>query len=287
MSPLRQPLGRADGTYDAGLDKDGMELIPDGLRARRHKSARTILALMLREMSTTYGRSAGGYLWAVVEPVAVIAVLSFGFSLLLRAPAVGDNFPLFYASGYLPFALYQGVSSKVATAIRFSRPLLAYPAVTFMDAILARLLLETLTQAMVFVVVVVGIHVIFDLRSVIDLPTLLLALALAAGLGLGIGSLNCYLMSTFGVWERVWGIVTRPMFLISGVFFTYEAMPGFARDYLWYNPVLQIVGLARDGIYVTYDGSYVSVPYIAGIAMVTGVFGFLLLYRHNKTLMNT
>ncbi len=264
-----------------------MELIPDGLRARRHKSARTILALMLREMSTSYGRSAGGYLWAILEPVGVIVVLSFGFSLLLRTPAVGGNFPLFYASGYLPFALYQGVSNKVSTSIRFSRPLLAYPAVTFMDAIVARLLLETLTQVMVFAVVVTGIHVIFDLRSVIDLPVLLLALTLAAGLGLGIGALNCYLINTFGVWERVWGIVTRPMFLISGVFFTFEAMPSFARDYLWFNPVLQVVGLTRDGIFVTYDASYVSVAYIVGVSMVCGVFGFLLLYRHNKTLMNS
>lgn len=264
-----------------------MELIPDGLRARRHKSLRTIVALMLREMSTTYGRSAGGYLWAVLEPVGVIAVLSFGFSLLLRTPALGDNFPLFYASGYLPFALYQSVSTKVATSIRFSRPLLAYPAVTFMDAILARLLLETLTQVTIFAIVVCGIHLIFDLRSVIDLPVLVLALTLAAGLGLGIGALNCYLMNAFGVWERVWGIVNRPMFIISGVFFTYEAMPEFARDYLWFNPVLQVVGLARDGIFVTYDASYVSIAYIAGVAMVCGAFGFLLLFRHNKTLMNS
>lgn len=267
-----------------------MELIPDGLRARRHKSARTILALMLREMSTSYGRSAGGYLWAIIEPIGVIAVLSFGFSLLLRTPAVGDNFPLFYASGYLPFALYQSVSTKVAASIRFSRPLLAYPAVTFMDAVLARLLLETLTQVMVFAVVIWGIHLIFDLRSVIDLPVLVLVLALtltlAAGLGLGIGALNCYLMNAFGVWEQVWSIVNRPMFIISGVFFTFEAMPAFARDYRWFNPILQVVGLTRDGIFVTYDASYVSVAYIAGIAMVCGAFGFLLLFRHNKTLMN-
>lgn len=283
MRPLRQSSGRAAG---AGHGKDGMELIPDGLRARRHKSVRTIIALMLREMSTSYGRSAGGYLWAVLEPIGVIVILSFGFSLLLRAPAVGDNFPLFYASGYLPFALYLNVSNKVATSIRFSKPLLAYPAVTFMDAILARLLLESLTQVMVFAVVVTGIHLIFDLRSAIDVPVLVLALALAAGLGLGIGALNCYLMNTFGVWERVWSIINRPMFLLSGVFFTYEAMPAFARDYLWFNPVLQVVGLTRDGIFVTYDAGYVSVAYIAGIAMVCGVFGLLLLYRHNKTLMN-
>ena len=264
-----------------------MELIPDGLRARRHKSARTIVALMLREMSTSYGRSVGGYIWAVLEPVGVIIILSFGFSLLLRAPALGTNFPLFFASGYLPFAIFQGVSSKTATSIRFSRPLLAYPAVTFMDAILARFLLETLTQVAVFVLVITAIHVIFDLRSILDLPALVLALTLAACLGLGIGALNCYLTTAFSLWERLWGILSRPLFLISGVFFTYDAMPTAMRELLWYNPLLQVVGLTRDGIFVVYDASYVSVTYIVGISMICGVFGFLLLYRHHKTLMNS
>ncbi len=264
-----------------------MELIPDGLRARRHKSARTIIALMLREMSTSYGRSAGGYLWAVLEPIGVIIILSIAFSLLLRSPSLGNNFPLFYASGYLPFAMFQSVSSKIATSIRFSRPLLAYPAVTFMDAILARFLLEVLTQVTVFTIVLTAIHIFYDLNAILDFATLILALALAAGLGLGIGSLNCYLLTSFPLWERLWGILSRPLFLISGVFFTYESMPSAVQYYLWFNPILQIVGLTRDGIFVIYDASYVSVAYIVGISMITGTLGFLLLHRHNRTLLES
>ncbi|MEL6475009.1 MAG: sugar ABC transporter permease, partial [Pseudomonadota bacterium] len=33
---------------------------------RRFASLRSIIALMLREMATSYGRSPGGYLWAVL-----------------------------------------------------------------------------------------------------------------------------------------------------------------------------------------------------------------------------
>ena len=53
-------------------------------------------------------------------------------------PLIGTNFPLFYASGYLVFQMYHDIANKVATSLRFSRPLLAYPAVTFVDALLAR-----------------------------------------------------------------------------------------------------------------------------------------------------
>jgi len=104
--------------------------------SRRFATARTVLALMLREMSTSYGRSPGGYLWAVLEPLGSIILLSLGFALIARHPPIGTNFILFYATGFLPFALFQDVSHSIARCISYSRALLAYPAVTWMDALL-------------------------------------------------------------------------------------------------------------------------------------------------------
>ena len=54
--------------------------------ARRSSTPRTLVALVMREMSTTYGRSALGYLWAILEPVAGIMLLTAIFSLAFRAP---------------------------------------------------------------------------------------------------------------------------------------------------------------------------------------------------------
>ena len=58
------------------------------------------MALIIREMATTYGTSPGGYLWALLEPVAGIALLTFVFTLALDTPPLGQNFAFFYASGY-------------------------------------------------------------------------------------------------------------------------------------------------------------------------------------------
>ena len=121
----------------------------DGLRARKFRSGRTILALMLREMATTYGKSPGGYLWAVLEPVAALAMFSLGFSIMFSAPPIGNSFPMFYATGFLPFTLFNNTANKIAGAITFSRALLAYPVVTFLDALIARFLLNVLTELMV------------------------------------------------------------------------------------------------------------------------------------------
>ncbi|MEO0656736.1 MAG: sugar ABC transporter permease, partial [Pseudomonadota bacterium] len=73
---------------------------------RRFASLRSIIALMLREMATSYGRSPGGYLWAVLEPAAGIAILTLIFSFAFIGPPIGTSFPMFYATGMVPFLAY-------------------------------------------------------------------------------------------------------------------------------------------------------------------------------------
>jgi capsular polysaccharide transport system permease protein len=257
----------------------------DSLRARRFRSLRTIFALMLREMATTYGRSPGGYLWALIEPVAALAILSLGFALIFAAPPVGNSFPLFYATGYLPFMMFNDVANRMATSINFSRPLLTYPAVTFLDALIARFLLNVLTHLMVAYIIFFAIIVVLDARAVLDLPVILLAFALAAFLGIGVGTLNCYLMTAFPLWERTWQIATRPLFIVSGVFFTFESMPRFAQDILWYNPLVHVIGLCRAGFYGSYRSDYVSEVLVLCVASTTLTAGLLLLWRHHRSLL--
>ncbi|MBR9762451.1 MAG: sugar ABC transporter permease, partial [Rhodobacteraceae bacterium] len=81
---------------------------------KRGALARRVCALMLREMATSQGRAPGGYLWAVLEPVAGITLMSLIFSLALRNPSLGVTFPLFYATGMLPFTLFTHLTGRIA-----------------------------------------------------------------------------------------------------------------------------------------------------------------------------
>ena len=259
---------------------------PRAQRPRRHKTPRTVAALVLREMATTYGRSPGGYLWAVLEPVGAIALLSLVFSMAFRSPSLGENFAMFYATGYLPFSLYMGTQARIAQSISFSKPLLAYPAVTFADAIMARFALNLITQAMVFIVVIGGIATIYDVRLIVDVPVAILGLGLAGLLGLGVGALNCFLVAVLPLWANVWTIVTRPLFLVSGIFFIFEDLPESFRDVIWWNPLLHVVGLVRRAFYPTYDAAYVSVAYAAAIGSLCLFFGLLLLGRYHRDILS-
>ena len=253
----------------------------------RFRMARVIVALMLREIATRYGRSPGGYLWEIAEPVAGIALLSSVFALTFAMPAIGTNFALFYASGFLPFTLYQDIQATVARSIPFSRPFLQYPCVTYMDAILARLLLNFVTQMTIFLLILGGINYLYDLHINWDMPVLLHAILMTTTFGAAVGVMNCYLFMEFPVWERAWSILTRPLFLMSGVFFTYGAMPTQAQHILWYNPLIHAVGLTRKGIYGTYNADYVSPFYVYSVSIVLLFFGLLLLNRHHSRLLES
>jgi len=247
--------------------------------------ARTVVALMLREISTTYGRSAGGYLWAIAEPVGGVALLTFVFSMTFMRPALGDNFAMFYATGLLPFTFYHDLSSRLSGAIRFSRPLLAYPTVSFSEALIARLILNVLTNVTIYGIIFVGIDWLYQLHTPWSLPPLATSILITTVLAAGIGTLNCYLTMEFPIWERIWSILSRPMFLISGIFFTYEMMPPAAKAILWWNPLIHSVALTRDAAYGTYDASYASPLYVLTVGLVTLFFGLLLLSRHYRRLI--
>lgn len=253
---------------------------------RRFAAPRTIGALILREMSTRYGRTPGGYLWAVLEPLAAILFLSIGFSLIIRTPSLGTSFLLFYATGYLIFSLYQTISNTTARAIGYSKPLLKFPAVTWVDAVLARFLLNSLTGVLITFLLIGGVLSVIDSRAVLDMPVAVLAMALCMVLGLGVGTMNCVLMGLYPLWDMIWSIITRPLFLASGVLYIYEDLPPLAQEVLWYNPLLHLTGLMRSAFYPTYTASYVSITYVLLVSLVLLLLGLLLMGRYHRVILN-
>lgn len=258
---------------------------PGSGTSQGYRVSRTILALILREMSTRYGRSPGGYVWALLEPVGVILILALAFSLLLRSPSLGNSFILFYATGFVPFILYQNIANTVARALKFSKPLLQYPAVTWTDAVLARFFLNALTSILVGYIVLFLVLKVTDSRAMLDVVPILEAACLALMVGFAIGVLNCALFGFFEAWELVWSIVTRPLFIASGVIFVYEDLPPMAQSILWYNPLMHVLGLARTGFYPTYEAAYVSEIFVISFSLITLFFGTVLLRRYHRDIL--
>lgn len=238
---------------------------------------RVLRALMVREMITRYGRSPLGYLWAVIEPAAVIALLSLIFSQIAHTPPEGRSFPLFYATGYVAFHWFHDISSVTARSVHVNRALLAFPKVSALDTVLARFLLQALTGLAVAGIVFGAILLVFEDPVDPEPGWLMTGFGLAMGLGLGLGLANVWLFAVSRSWEIAWNIVSRPLFLISCVFFSFESLPRAVQEVLWYNPLIHVVGAVRAGIYPTYDPVHVAPGYVAAIALGLGLLGLFAL----------
>jgi capsular polysaccharide transport system permease protein len=273
----------------ASVTRRYMETLPQTKPRRLRKgimAPRAILALILREMSTTYGRSPGGYVWAVLEPAAGIALLTAIFSLGFRSPPLGTSFALFYAGGMLPLTMFNDIVSKMGQSIIFSRALLEYPRVTFADALLARMILSFFTQLIVHSIILSIILVFFDTHTTLDFGKILPAYAILFVFAAGVGTMNAFLIVAFPLWQNIWSIITRPLFLISCIFFIFEGVPQPYRDILWYNPLVHVAGMMRDGYFPFYHPNYVSIIYVVVCGAVPGIWGLLLLRRFHRDILD-
>lgn len=251
----------------------------------RFRGTRAVIALILREMSTSYGRSPGGYLWAVLQPLAMIGMLTLAFSVLLRAPSLGTSFLLFYATGFLVLRMYQEVHAAVSWAIGANQMLLAYPRVTYVDTLAARAILAILTQFMVSGLVFAIVFGVEDIRVIMNFVPILQTLGAVILLAVGIGTFNAYMTFSFPLYKTVWAVLTRPLMLVSGIFYIYEDLPLFAQKVLWFNPLIHLTGLMRTGFYASYDPSYISLIYVCLCGGIPMFFGMLLLRRYAKDIL--
>ncbi|MCB1388710.1 MAG: ABC transporter permease [Rhodobacteraceae bacterium] len=274
---------------DATLVTDTGRRRLSGGQVRLNRSSpalRTIAALVMREMTTRFGRTPGGFIWAILQPLATIIVLGVAFSMLSKTPALGTSYLFFKATGLLSFQTFRNTSTTVGKSLSYSSALLVYPSVTWGDAILARFILNTLVNALVATLILTGLVLALHLSLIIHWGLILLSMALASGLGFGIGVLNCYLFERVAIWSNVWSILNAPLMILSGVVLLYESLPTVAQEIIWYNPVIHITGLMRAGFYSTYQPTYISVPYVLVWMLIPMVMGLLLVRRYHRQLLN-
>lgn len=231
-----------------------------------------VAAVVLRETRTRFGALKLGYLWALLEPAIVIFTFYAFFRIYGRQPPAGMDLFGFIATGVVPYTLFTNSINRVAESVNGNKALLYYPQVRPIDLIAARSALELATFAAVFLILMGG-NVLA--RQALDIESPLAVIGgflLASALGTGLGIVFCGLGQLTPAIDRVRGPLLRPLFWISGIFFTADSLPDRAREAMLWNPVLHVNELIRDGWFPAYDDAHVSIGYVlvwvVGLALV-------------------
>jgi len=234
-------------------------------------------------MQARFGSKPGGYIWAVVDPLAHVAIMTTIFSTLARVPALGNDFTLFFASGYLPFGFYQGMSSFIAGAVRSNKNLFSYPIVSPFDAAVARYVLQFITSVVVTVVVMLLCTNEGSRLHELSLAPAVEAVVVASLMGFGMGMANISLFADYPLYEKVFTLVNRPLYLLSGVIIIPDSLPGPISDMLMWNPLVHVVMWFRQAIYPEYAATGLDKLYVLECTSVLVMFG-LCLFTASRTL---
>ncbi|MCK8780579.1 ABC transporter permease [Rhizobium sp. NTR19] len=237
---------------------------------------RVVSAFIIREMATRYGRSPGGYLWAFLEPIAFIAIMSVLMGALGRMPPKGDSFTLFYATGFIAFNMYKGMLGYVTSSVSANKNLMTFPTVAPIDAVVGRVILEGATSVVVATIILFAASFTARYPFSVEWSKIIEATALAWLLAMGVALANIVLFARFPLYQKTFDIVMRPLFLLSGVFFNVADMPAGARNILLWNPVAHVVILFRQGFYGDAGTDYVDVQFLAETSCTALMVGMML-----------
>lgn len=235
-----------------------------------------LLALMLRDIKSRFFGTAWGFLLAIAWPLSHILLLLLINSALNRLPPYGDSAALWFSTGIVPFMAFSYMSRFIMYGLMHNRPLLVFPSIKIMDIVLASVVIEILNAALVILILIF----IFTIMGVDYIPVnvtqAFLAIFSAMALGAGAGIISAILTQAFHGWATGFSLAMVFFWMISGIFFIPDNLPGYLRYPLSFNPILQDVTWLRSAYYEGYGALTLDKFYAVGFAVVCLFAGLVL-----------
>lgn len=235
------------------------------------KSLRTqvavISALIIRGMQNERKQFVYGYAWTFIQPAATIAILRLAQHATGLEPSGMAPTTFLVLGVFAIFMFMQTMMVGVKTA-RGSAAII--PRVAPMDLLLAKAILTFITYAVLFWLFVIPAAV-FDGCWPPEDPlgvqvVLILDWMVALAFALVFGAIARY----FPPITEFKKFISRPIRLISGMFFVITALPTWLWPWFTWNPVLHIAELMRSYWFTEYTTPVGSIPFVlAWLAALT------------------
>jgi capsular polysaccharide transport system permease protein len=250
----------------------------DGTLAREAllSQGRILLALMLREARTRYGRRQLGYIWALIEPIIHISMFAGIYYYASRGAPLGDNIVTFLATGLAVFLGFRNTMSRTQGGYSSNEALLSFPIVKVLDVFVGRAILELATWVLVMLIIFGSLLAFGYAAPPRDVLILMSAIGLLFLLGFGCGMSIGLISEFFPSVGSLLSVPQRLLYFTSGVFYLPDTMLLAMRDIIGWNPVLHGITLFRTGYYHYYDSQMLDVAYLAEWAVGSTVFALAL-----------
>lgn len=219
-----------------------------------------IYNLVLRDLKSRYRNSVLGFVWSLLNPLAMMVVFTIVFSVLMPNNQI-DNYPIFLLCGLLPWNFFTatimtGANSIVANGnlvkkVFFPREVLPLATV-----------LANLVNFLLALVVLFAVLLIFRMPWSLWFFLLPVVIIIQTAFSLGI----VFLLSTMQVYYRdtliVLDVVLLAWFFLTPVFYSTNILPAaytvagvelpVSRLMYTLNPMASLINMYRDILYWGY-----------------------------------
>lgn len=252
---------------------------PSGFSSGLRTQVRVLGALMMRELSSRFGRENIGYLWMFGEPMMLASVITL-VHVAQPTHYASDIGPAPFAIiGYTIFIIFRGIFNKTEGVLESSRDLFYHRMVSGFDLLLARAIVETIGCATTLILLMI-LAVSFGYASLPVRPLYLMgAVALMFWWSLALSLIAASLTHGSETLGRQLHVIAYFSIPISGAFWMMSWVPEGMKSVLEWFPMPLIFEQARYGQFRTASAEFVSPVYVIAWCAALTYIGLLLTRR--------
>ena len=240
------------------------------------KTRDLIWAWTVRTLRGRYQQSALGWFWAIVQPVATVAIFSLVFTRIVPVDTSGIPYILFSYTAVVPWTLLSTAITDMAMSLVQNMNLVGkiyFPREALPIAALLARIADFGISLLLLVILVIFYGIKISPWGLLYLPVIfLIQLALMLGLGIGSAALNVFYRDV----DPLLKLIIQIWFYASPILYPVSLVPEQWQWLYFLNPMAGIIAAYRDVlIYNTLPGSYLlPSALISAVIFVIGYWFF-------------
>jgi len=238
-----------------------------------YQNRNLVKSMSLRELKALYVGSFFGFLWAVINPLAQVAIFGIIFGVFFKSkpdPIYGtDSFFIYLICGLIPwqfFAQTLSLSTNTLTSnVNLIRRAAGFPSEILPIISVTSNIITHLIGVALLLLILVLFGVKLTLYMLLIFVYLFFIAVFAVGIGWILSSLNVYLRDV----QQVVGLITLGWFFFTPIFYSPSIVPESILPVFKLNPMYHFVFGYRYALLAGKMLPWQDFVYLAGISFLT------------------
>lgn len=261
------------------IEAKSRRTLPDWAELWQHREL--VQLLTYRQIAGRYKQMLLGGLWAVLEPLATLALMTVVFGAVLRVDTNGFPYPVFAFAGLIPWLLFSRATQAIAGSLQENMALLSkvyFPRLILPMVALFRELFDSLITVAILIILAAVYGFFPSWKYLLILPALAMVGLGAAAIGLWVAALMVRLRDI----RPLLTIVLQAGMYLTPILYSPSMVPDRFMPLYQLNPMYWAVELFR---WILLGQDFYLTPsfYVAmGLTLVLLVTGLLVFSVYEK-----